>query len=192
MYIYFLLLYNIIIVNKERLVAIMKLKVGDVVEFKKYEDMTDNERMTLSKDSFSSFGTVIKVFDVLNFFFIAEEPYSYPIGSVARIINDINNCNLDVIRKGDEVLIKTTVEEVFNSFVKINSSVDKTDITKILKRKEPERFIVKEGCYNMYIGTSRELVSDKSKAKIFGLRAAAKAWATDMRLSEWKVIPYDD
>ena len=35
---------------KERLGAVMKLKVGDVVEFKKYEDMTIGETMWISEE----------------------------------------------------------------------------------------------------------------------------------------------
>ena len=55
----------------------MKLKVGDVVEFKKYEDMNDVERVMLGKDSFSSFGTVTEVFNGLNVFSIEERPYYF-------------------------------------------------------------------------------------------------------------------
>ena len=171
----------------------MKLKVGDVVEFKKYEDMNDDERMLLSKDSFPSFGTVEKVFNSLDSFCIKEKPYSFDIKSVVRVIGDVDDYDLSVIREGDEVLVKAIVEEVFDGFIKINPSVDKTDVTKILKRKEPEHFIVKENYYGMYVGEARKLVSEKSKAKIYSSRDTANEDAAEsMFLKDWKVIPYDD
>lgn len=66
------------------------------------------------------------------------------------------------------------------------------DIAKILKIETPERFIVQEDHYGMYIGAVGELVSDKSKAKVYTLRFAANEDAADMHLNAWEVIPYDD
>lgn len=173
----------------------MKFKVGDVVEFKKYEDIDYDERTLLSEEKFPKSGKVKEVITANEkdlYFFIEESPYCYSAGTVARVISGVDDCNLDVIRKGDEVLIKATVEEVFNGFVKINSSVDKTDITKILKRKTPEHFIVQEDHYGMYIGVSLKLVSDKSTAKVYTSRNTANEDAADMHLNAWEVIKYGD
>ncbi|MGK0841021.1 hypothetical protein ACRE5W_28280 [Klebsiella pneumoniae] len=66
------------------------------------------------------------------------------------------------------------------------------DIAKILKIETPERFIVQAGRQSMYIGAVGELVSDKSKAKVYTLRFTANEDAADMHLNAWEVIPYDD
>lgn len=66
------------------------------------------------------------------------------------------------------------------------------DIAKMLGIKTPERFIVQEDYYGMYIGGERELVSDKSKAKIYTLLYTAKGDVADMNLNSWNAIPYDD
>ena len=94
------------------------------------------------------------------------------------------------LKSGDEVMAKVTVKKVFNTFLQIEPSVDKTDVTQILKRKEPEHFIVKEDYYGMYIGIAQELVCDKSKAKIYTSRYTANEGAADMCLNSWDVIPY--
>ena len=98
----------------------------------------------------------------------------------------------DSLNPGDELLVKAIVEEVFNGFVQINSSVDKTDITKIFKRKTPERFIVQDDNYGMYIIGEDTLSYDKSKAKIYTSRDTANEAAADMQLNAWEVLPYDD
>ena len=167
----------------------MKLKVGDVIEFKKYEDMNDVERIMLGEDAFTSFGTVSKVINGLDVFSIEGESFYFSFESVARVISnaDINELNI-----GDEVLVKSTVKTVFDGFIQINPLVDKEDITKILKRKEPEIFIVKENHYNMYIGAERGLVSDTDRAKFYKSRGAANKEANSMHLNAWNVIPYGD
>ena len=53
-------------------------------------------------------------------------------------------------------------------------------------------FIIQENYYGMYIGSVGELVSDKSKAKIYTSGNIANSDATDMHLNAWDVIPYDD
>lgn len=168
----------------------MKLKVGDIVEFKKYEDMTDNERMMLSKDSFPSFGTVRKVFNSFCFFYIEGKSYYFNAKSVARVISDVDEVDISGLKSGDEVLVKVTVKKVFDGFIQINSSVGRTDVLKILKHEEPERFIVQENHYGLYIGFARELVSDKSKAKLYASLDGANEAAVDMQLDDWDVIPY--
>lgn len=170
----------------------MKLKVGDVVEFKKYEDMTDDERMMIDKDSFPSSGTVRKVFNNFDFFCIEGKLYAFNVKSIAKVISDVDNIDINSLKPGDEVLAKVTIKKVFNAFLQIESSIDKTDVTKILKRKGPERFIVQERYYGLYIGESLELVSDKSKAQVYADRDAAYQEATDMHLNAYEVLPYDD
>ena len=164
----------------------MELKVGDIVEFKKYEDLSVDEAAFVPEDVFPKYGkvTAVKVYDEnVLYFSIEGSQYSFSKKSVARVI-DLN--------LGDEVLVKATVKEIFNGFIQVNSSIDKTDVVNILKRKEPERFIVQEDYYGMYIGTAQKLVSDKSEAIIYTSRNTANEDAADMHLNAWDVIPYDD
>lgn len=170
----------------------MKLKVGDVVEFKKYEDTTDDERMMIDKNHFPLSGKVkeINVNDCDRCFCIAGSKLIFHKGSVARVISD--GVDINSLNSGDEVLAKVTVKKVFNGFIQINPSVDKTDVIDILKRKEPEHFIVQDNYYGMYIGRERELVRNNSKAKIYTSRDAADNDAVNMYLKSWNVIPYVD
>lgn len=64
------------------------------------------------------------------------------------------------------------------------------DAVKILKRKEPEHFIVQDDNYGMYIIGEDTLSYDKSKAKIYNSRIEANEAAADMHLNTWEVIPY--
>lgn len=67
----------------------MKIKVGDVVEFKKYEDLDFDETVLLSKDELPESGKVKKVImknEKAIYFFIEESPYSFGIESVARVV----------------------------------------------------------------------------------------------------------
>lgn len=164
----------------------MKLKVRDVVEFKKYKDMTGDECMYISEGAFPKYGTITEIKND-GFFFIAGYGYLFNPKSVTRIINNANRFN-----QGDEILVKATVKKDFNTFLQIEPSVDNSDIVKILKRKEPKFFIVQEDYYGMYIGFAHELVSDKSKAKLHTSVDAANEAATDMQLDDWEVIPYGD
>lgn len=171
----------------------MELKVGDVVVFKNYEDLSLEENLSVPKDKFPKFGKVESIAEPINdvtYFTIEGSTCIFKTASVARVIIDADDVHYS--NSSDEELINTIVKVVFDRFAQIESSIDKTDAAKILERQVPEHFIVKENYYHMYIGQSRELVSDKSKAKIFTLRGAAKAWATDMHLSAWEVLPYDD
>jgi len=168
----------------------MKLKVGDIVEFKKYENMTNDENMWISKRFFPKYGTVEKVENNLDLFNIVGSQYTFSKGSVARVISDVDNFN-----PGDEVWVKTTVNSYYKNTVFLNPIehfVNKDNVLKILKRKEPEHFIVQEDRYGMYIGFARTLVSDKSKAKLHTSLDAANEAAMDMQLDDWDVIPYDD
>lgn len=95
------------------------------------------------------------------------------------------------LKVGDEVLMKVTIGEIRENHIWV-SWVDKSNVVKILKHKKPEHFIVQENHYGMYIGRGLELVSDKSKAKIYAVRDTADDDAVDMHLINWNVIPYDD
>ena len=169
----------------------MKLKVGDVVEFKKYEDIDYDERALLSEEDFPKSGKVKEICSGEGFF-IEESPYWYKTGSVARVISDVDNYDLGVIREGDEVLVKATVNGIFVDKVRISSQIKKSDVVKILKRKAPERFIVQDDKYGMYIIGEDALAYDKSRAKIYNSRIEANDAAADMHLNTWEVLPYDD
>ena len=173
---------------KERLGAVMKLKVGDVVEFKKYEDMNDDEIFYIDRDFFPKSG---KITEIKNdgFFTIEYSGYVFNPESVARVISDVD---INSLKRGDEVLVKANLNEIFEDNIYVTSKINKKNVVKILKRKEPEHFIVKEDHYGMYIGFARELVRDKSKAKLYASLDAANEAATDMQLDDWDVIPYDD
>jgi len=166
----------------------MELKIGDLVKFKKYEDMTEDEISHIDRNFFPKSG---KITEIKNDGFFTIEDYGYVFNpkSVARVISDVD---INSLKPGDEVLVKATVKKAFNTFLQIEPSVDNSDVVKVLKRKEPEHFIVKEDHYGMYIGFTRELVSDKSKAKLHTSLDAANEAATDMQLDDWDVIPYDD
>lgn len=169
----------------------MKLKVGDVVEFKKYEDMPYKENLGIPEYKFPKFGKVRKVAVIdekVVCFFIEGSSYGFCTQSVVRVISDVDDVDISSLNPGDEVLVKATV----NGFLQIEPSVDKRDVVKILKRKIPEHFIVKEKLYGLYIGGSGDLVSNKDRAKIYASRDDANAGAADMRISGWSVIPYDD
>lgn len=173
----------------------MKIKIGDTVEFKKYKEMSAYATAFLDEEDFPKSGKVTAVRDFYDhqYFNIKGSPYNFSFESVARVIREEDDdYDLGAIRQGDEVLIRATVKNVFDGFIQINQSVDKTDVTKILKRKTPERFIVKEDFYNMYIGAGQGLVSDKGEAKIYTSRDAANHDAMDMHLNELEVIRYDD
>ena len=171
----------------------MKLKIGDIVECKKYENMNDDERMMISKNYFPSSGTVKKVENNCDLFNIVGSQCAFSKGSVSRVISDVDDVDISSLNPGDEVLVKATVKKVFDGFIQINSSVGRADVIEILKHKEPEHFIVQEDHYGMYISSAQELVIDKSKAKIYTSRDTAVKGATKMLpYDTWEVIPYDD
>lgn len=169
----------------------MKLKVGDIVEFKKYEDMTGDERMMIDKESFPLYGKVktINANGCDRFFNIEEKGYTFCTGSVSTVISDVDDVDINSLNLGDEVLVKAKIFETKGDYIWI-SWVNKSDIVKVLKRKKPEHFIVKEDYYGMYIGVAQELVPDKDVAKIYTSRNTANEDAADMYLSKWEVIPY--
>jgi len=169
----------------------MKLEIGDVVEFKKYEDMSVDDTALIMEDRFPESGKVTKVDELdneLTLFNIEGSPYVFNSGSVARIISDVDDVDVDSLKKGDEVLVKATIKDTFNGFVELIPLVKKTDATKILKRKEPEHFIVKEDYYGMYVNGSGVLITDKRHAKIYNSRNEANEEAADMHLNAWEVI----
>ena len=170
----------------------MELKVGDIVEFKKYEDMADYERAEIG-NNFPEFGKVRKVIvdnEKYIYFSIEGSSYGFSAKSIARVIGHEDNIDISSLNKGDEVLVKVTVKKVFDGFIQINSSVGRTDIVKILKHEELECFIVKENYYGMYIGVGLKLVSNKDAAQVYASRDAAYQEATDMHLNAYDVIPY--
>jgi len=167
----------------------MKLKVGDFVEFKKYEDMTEDEVMHISEKSFPKYGKITEVVSD-DFFYIEGYGYLFNPKSVARVISDVDDVDINSLKPGDEVLVKAKIFEIEGDHIWV-SWVDKSDVVKVLKRKEPEHFIVQEDRYGMYIGFTRTLVRDKSKAKLYASLDGANEAAVDMRLEDWDVIPYD-
>lgn len=168
----------------------MKLKVGDVVEFKNYEDLDVDERVMIAKVFFPSYGKVeeINVNGLDEFFSIVGSQLIFSKKSVARVIDDVD---INKLNEGDEVLAKVTVKKVFNGFIQISSSVDKTDVVKILKHKEPERFIIQEDYYGMYVHDLGVFTSNKEDAKIYSSRDEANEEAAYMDLNDWEVLPYD-
>ena len=171
---------------KEGLVKIMELKIGDFVEFKRYEDLSFDEMAMIDRKSFPKSGKVKEIIfgnEKVIYFFIEGSQYSFGAKSVARVISDDDGADINSLKPGDEVLIKANVNEIFGNHIYVTSKADKKSVVKILKRKEPEYFIVQEDYYGMYIGTAQKLVSDKSEAIIYTSRNTANEDAADMHLS---------
>ena len=169
----------------------MELKIGDIVEFKKYEDMTDDENLSIPKDRFPKSGKVREVMEQVDevlFFFIEKSTCVFSSKSIARVISDVD---INSLKRGDEVLVKAMIKDTFNEFAELIPLVEKSDILKKIKRKEPEHFIVKEDYYGMYIGLAQELVQGKGQAKIYTSRNTANDDAADMHLNAWEVITYE-
>lgn len=162
----------------------MKLNIGDIVEFKKYEDMNDDEIFYIDRDFFPKSG---KITEIKNDGFFTIEDYGYVFNpkSVARVVSDVDISNLN---PGDEVLVKANLNEIFEDNIYVTSKINKKNVVKILKRKEPEHFIVKEDCYGMYVNGSGVLITDKRHAKIYNSRNEANDEAADMHLNAWDVI----
>lgn len=168
----------------------MKLKVGDVVEFKNYEDMSIDDTALIEEDRFPESGKVTEVTELYNditFFNIEGSPYNFNSGSVARVISDadVNKLNTE-----DKILAKVTVKGIFADGIRISSQIKTSDVVKVLKRKEPEGFIVREDHYGMYVNGSGVLINDKRHAEIYSSRNEANEAAADMHLDAWDVIPY--
>jgi len=65
----------------------MDLKIGDLVAFKKYDDMDDEAKMSIRKECFPDFGKVSEVYDAINCFKIEEEEsYTFSQESIDYII----------------------------------------------------------------------------------------------------------
>lgn len=168
----------------------MKLKVGDLVAFKKYEDMTDELKSVIAKEYFPEFGKVSTVYDAIDCFEIEEEQYVFGQDLIDYVIA---KAATDDIHVGDEVLIKATIRKISGNHVSFSwVNNNKGDIVKVLKRKEPDHFIVQEDYYGMYIGVAGKLVPDKIDAKIYNSRNESNDEAAEMHLNAWEVIPYDD
>ena len=68
----------------------MKLKVGDVVEFKKYEDLSLEENLSVSKDKFPEFGkikTVSEPVEGVEYFLIEGNTCIFKTSSVSRVVS---------------------------------------------------------------------------------------------------------
>lgn len=173
----------------------MKLKVGDVVVFKNYADMSVYDTALLMEECFPESGKVTDVRSLdkgVEYFCIEGSPYNFNSGSVARVISDVDDIDINNLKPGDEVLVKATVNSCYDDTVFINPverSLNKDDVLKVLKRKT-EKFIVQDDHYGMYIIGKDTLSYDKSKAKIFNSRNEANEVAADMHLNAWEVIPY--
>lgn len=169
----------------------MKLKVGDLVVFKKYDDMTENERFDIRRCVFPEFGKVSEVYKVLddiNRFEIKGEPYTFSTGSIDYVIS---GSDADDIHDGDEVLVKATVNSTHEKLVWLEPLAFKNDVVKVLKHKE-EHFIVQENHYGMYVNGPEVLVVNKDDAKIYNSRDEANDEAAGLHLNAWNVIPYGD
>lgn len=167
----------------------MDLKVGDLVAFKKYENMTDEEQVGISRENFPEFGEVEKIFNFTENIKIKGSSYIFPEKSIDYVIV---KAATDDIHVGDEVLMKAKIRKINGnhiSFSWVNNN--KCDVVKVLKHKE-EHFIVQEDHYGMYVNGSEVLVVNKDDAKIFDSRNEANEVAADMRLNAWEVITYDD
>lgn len=164
----------------------MKLKVGDLVAFKKYEDMTVEERSGISEKSFPEFGKVSEIYNSIGFQ-IEGEPYAFNQGSVDYIIFKAVTGDINV---GDEVLIKAKVLEVKGDNILV-PWISKNDVVEVLNHKE-EHFIVQEDHYGMYVNGSEVLVVNKEDAKIFNSRNEANEVAASLHLNAWEVINCDN
>ena len=180
----------------------MELKVGDVVEFKEYEDITFEEAAWISVSEFPKYGKVSEIISNDGneiHFSIEESRCSFNSKSVAKVFSDNTdskkadneNVDSDSLVPGDEVLVKVTIDKVQGDNI-LAKWVNKNEVVKVLNHTEPQPFIVKDDFYGKYVGEAKTLVNDKSEAKVFKLLSTAKAWASDMNLTVWKVIPYND
>lgn len=66
----------------------MNLKVGDLVAFKKYEDMTDEERAGISMNDFPEFGEVEKILRFTENIKIKGSSYIFPKQSIDHIMGN--------------------------------------------------------------------------------------------------------
>lgn len=68
----------------------MKLKVGDVVEFKKYEDLSGNEAAFIPEDVLPKYAKVSAIVEGIEndlYFSIEDSKYGFDAKSVARVVN---------------------------------------------------------------------------------------------------------
>ena len=119
------------------------IKVGDVVEFKNYEDMTDDENLSIPKDRFPKSGKVREVMEQVDevlFFFIERSTCVFSSKSVARVISDVDD--VDSFSPGEEVWVKATVNVCYDDVIFINPVERFVDKDNVLHRT-PEHSIVK-------------------------------------------------
>ena len=170
----------------------MKLNVGDIVEFKKYEDLRFDEDEFFGGVFFPKYGKISEI-KSNGFFIIEGYEHVFSPKSVARVIK-VADVDVDSLKSGDEVWVKTTVNVCYDDTVFLNpvERFANKDNLKKVKHETLERFIVKEHEYGMYIGKALDLVSNKKAAQVYAGSDAAYQEATDMHLNAYDVIPYDD
>lgn len=69
----------------------MDLRIGDLIAFKKYEDMDNELKSIISKESFPKFGKVSRVYDSINCFEIEEGQYVFDQELIDYIIKKSKN-----------------------------------------------------------------------------------------------------
>jgi len=69
----------------------MDLRIGDLIAFKKYEDMDNELKSIISKESFPKFGKVSIVYDSINCFEIEEGQYVFDQELIDYIIKKSTN-----------------------------------------------------------------------------------------------------
>ncbi|WP_300559035.1 hypothetical protein [Companilactobacillus sp.] len=165
----------------------MELNIGDVVEFKHYEDIDEHDRWSLDEWDFPKTTTVSGTHT--NSFRIKETFFDYSYGAVKTVHPKKNDANISDLHEGDEVLIKATVKKnVLGNYV----VAEELNKEKLIKINVHHKFIVQDDYYGMYISGRYSLSSAKSEAKIYSSRNEANEAAADMHLNAWDVIPYDN
>ncbi|MBF7103431.1 hypothetical protein [Pediococcus pentosaceus] len=121
----------------------MKLKVGDVVEFKKYEDLSFDEMALFSKDEFPQSGKVKKVIvgnkEKVIYFFIEGNQYSFGAKSVSRVISDVGDVDINSLNPGEEVWVKATVNVCYDDVVFLNPIerfINKDNVLRIAENQQ--------------------------------------------------------
>lgn len=166
----------------------MELNIGDVVEFKHYEDIDEHDRWSLDEWDFPKIATVSEFYS--DFFKIKETAFNYSYGTVKTVHPKKTETNIPDVYAGDEVLVKAHVINVKGKNLMV-SWFEKEDVVKVLKHK-PEKFIIQDDHYGMYVSSPSTLTTDKKRAHIFNSREEANDDAAGLHLNTWDVIPYDD
>lgn len=160
----------------------MDLNLGDIIEFKDYEEIGKHDLWFLGKWDFPKIAIVSEVYP--DSFKIEETGFYYSYGTIKRVLPKME------LHEGDEVLVKAYVNQVKGKNLMV-SWFEKEDVVKVLKHK-PEKFIVQEDHYGMYVSSPSTLTTNKKHAHIFNSREEANDDAAGLHLNTWEVLPYDD